>query len=385
MSKKKVKRSTVPLFAYTDESGNTGQNLFDPAQPYFFTGTLLANENVDAEGKELHKKLLHKVSEKELHGNKLGLAKINLIAAEIREFFQRYQATFVFTQVEKSHHAASRLCFALLDSDYNKAVSPVHDHFPIFHRKLALDIYSCLSHVDAKAFWEAYEALDLDRFVTILENIRMRIFERILDARGRTLLLDALTWAIANPEEILRAARTKSDSVNVLALDLLVAGIHASTSKDSRIIVFRHDEQNQFGKEIAANFELGKNVAADFGIDSILWGMRRSERFDCSIEMLSSDMSFGLQLVDVALYLACQVIPGNFVSRNDDCAALCGHIMANGYIQDFTLQGMKDSFRRQYEEFMAREIAPDQIEKARKVRDQIEAARIRKMTFKNID
>lgn len=377
---KKNKRTIVPLFAYTDESGNTGQNLFDPAQPYFFTGTLLTKADVDVEGVKLHSELLARLGVKELHGNQLGIGKINSIAAEIQAFFEAQSATFVFTQVEKRHHAASRLCFAILDSDYNKAVSPLHDLSAIFHRKLALDIYSCLSHGDARDFWEAYESVDLEKFVQILENIRMRIIERISDHRGRTLLTDALSWAIANPGEILRAARTKTDSVNVLALDLLVSGVHASTSKGSRIVAFRHDEQEQFGKEIASNFELGKNVKADFAVDSMMWGMRRSERFACEIEMYPSQKSFGLQLIDVALYLASQVILGTYVSRGDACADLCYFIMNSGHLQDFTYQGLQDSFRQQYQEFMARDISSEQLEKGRQLRDQMEVARIKRMT-----
>lgn len=380
MSKKKKKQSVVPLFAYTDESGNTGQNLFDPAQPYFFTGTLLTKADVDLEGTNLHCELLGKLGVKELHGNQLGLAKINLIADEIRSFLESYGATFIFTQVEKRHHAASRLCFAILDSDYNKAVSPLHDLSAIFHRKLALDIRACLTHGEVRDFWEAFESVNLKKFVEILENVRMRVLERISDARGRSLLMDALSWAIANPRELLRGARTKVDSVNVLALDLLVAGVQKFTSKDARVVVFRHDVQDQFGKEIAVNFELGKNVKADFGVESLVWGMKRSERFSCPIEMLSSDKSFGLQLVDIALYLASQAFVGTYKPRQDDCAALCDYILTNGYLQDFTYVGMLKSFEGQYRASMAREITSSQLEEGRKTVDRIEVARQKRMS-----
>lgn len=377
---KKNKRKTVALFAYTDESGNTGQNLFDPAQPYFFTGTLLTRADVDVEGTDLHVKLLARLGVTELHGNQIGLGRINLIAAEILQFLQTYGAQFVFTQVEKRHHAAGRLCFAILDSDYNKAVSPAHDLHLIFHRKLALDIYSCLTYGDARAFWEAFESVDLPKFVKLLGDIRMRISDRISDPRSKTLLSEALSWAISNPGEILRAARTKTDSVNLLALGLLIRGIHATISKNSRVITFRHDEQNQFGKEIAAHFELRKNVKDDIGIDSLKYEMRQSERFLCPIEILPSHKSFGLQLVDVALYLASQAILGTFVSRQDECAVLCSYIVENGHIQDFTYEGLCNSFESQYEEYMGRDITPEQLERASQLRDRVEVARTTRMT-----
>ena len=33
--------SKIPLFAFVDETGNTGHNLFDEAQPNFFTAALI--------------------------------------------------------------------------------------------------------------------------------------------------------------------------------------------------------------------------------------------------------------------------------------------------------------------------------------------------------
>ncbi len=35
------------FIVYTDESGNTGENLFDTSQPYFWTGTLVSLFDID--------------------------------------------------------------------------------------------------------------------------------------------------------------------------------------------------------------------------------------------------------------------------------------------------------------------------------------------------
>ena len=39
--------SKIPLFAYVDETGNTGHNLFDEAQPDFFTAALVTKGDFD--------------------------------------------------------------------------------------------------------------------------------------------------------------------------------------------------------------------------------------------------------------------------------------------------------------------------------------------------
>ena len=38
------------LYAYSDETGNTGNNLFDEEQPYFWTGTLISECDIENEG-----------------------------------------------------------------------------------------------------------------------------------------------------------------------------------------------------------------------------------------------------------------------------------------------------------------------------------------------
>ena len=98
----KTKRNRArDLFAYTDESGNTGQNLFDETQPHFWTGTLLTNADVDLTGQTVHQTWLSRLQVSELHGSALGIGKINKISAELRVFLQAHSSRFVFTQIEK--------------------------------------------------------------------------------------------------------------------------------------------------------------------------------------------------------------------------------------------------------------------------------------------
>lgn len=371
------------LFAYTDESGNTGQNLFDEAQPHFWTGTLLTNADVDLTGQTVHQTWLSSLGISELHGNAMGIGKINRISAELKVFLQAHASRFVFTQIEKRFHAAARLSFTILDSDFNKAVSPMHDLTSIFHRKMALDTFSFLTHGEAKAFWSAYESRDLSQFVQILDNLRLRIYERHTDSRGRQLLLDALNWAAANPHEILRSTRTDKDSPNILALNLLLGGIHKTTGKRSRIVRFLHDEQNQFGREMANNFELAKNVRGFADESTFLFRMERIEKFVCPIEMAASQKSIGLQITDVVLYLMSQYLENSYQPRLDDCGSLCEYVTQSSVLEVFTYNGLKDSLTSQYSELMNREFTPDQIERAQQLRDQIEERRVKRMTSRN--
>ena len=49
--------SKIPLYAYVDDTGNTGHNLFDEAQPDFFTVALITKRSFDASYHELTSKI----------------------------------------------------------------------------------------------------------------------------------------------------------------------------------------------------------------------------------------------------------------------------------------------------------------------------------------
>lgn len=91
--------------AYTDEAGHTGLNLFDPAQPWFWTGTLLSRFSVQTQGAGLMRDLSALLGRPVLHANQLGIRKLELIAGPLKGFLERIDAHFVFTAIEKRHLA----------------------------------------------------------------------------------------------------------------------------------------------------------------------------------------------------------------------------------------------------------------------------------------
>lgn len=371
--------TTTKLFAYTDESGNTGLNLFDSDQPYFWTGTLLTNSDVDRTGLDQHNAWISMLGTKELHGNELGIGRLNRIATSLKSFLEKNQSRFVFTKIEKRYHAVARLAFTILDSDFNKAVSPIHDSTTVFHRKMSHDIFSFLSYGEIKAFWSAYETRDLSIFIEILDNLRLRIFERHPDARGRELLLDAVNYACANARDIFQSRRSDTDSPNVLALDLLLGGIHKVTSDPSRVVMFRHDEQKQFGRTMAESFEQAKNVRGFTEPATFMFRMERVERFVCPIQLVPSHSSIGLQIIDLAIYLISQYLSGAYRLREDDCGALTEYIINKSSITEFTHNQLVELINEDYGKLMSREITPEALERARQTRDLLEVRRIQRM------
>src|SRR5262249_39731384 len=93
------------LFAYTDESGNTGMNLFDPAQPWFWTVTLVAPHDLDPPAQDGIARWSSALAVPEIHGNELGLRRLEEIAWPVQVFLVERDCHFIITRLEKRHHS----------------------------------------------------------------------------------------------------------------------------------------------------------------------------------------------------------------------------------------------------------------------------------------
>ena len=118
MAKKKNRRRTraarVPLYVYADDSGNSGLNLFDEQQPYYWTAALLSPVDIQAVGLKDHKRWTSQLNVSELHGALLGVDGIEQIAIEMRDFFKKHGCRFVFSMVEKRYLAGTMLAQLVL-------------------------------------------------------------------------------------------------------------------------------------------------------------------------------------------------------------------------------------------------------------------------------
>jgi len=216
----------IPTFAYTDETGNTGLNLFDPWQPFFWTGTLLTPVDLDRLDPAIHRACLERVGCTELHGNQLGLTGIEKVAGKLQRLLYRYRMRFLFTRVDKKHLAGTKFIDTLMDSGINQAVSNLH-YGVRFHRLyLAQAIVALLTIEDRREFWEVYAKADAKGFVRTLLRLKGRVETYIEDPRTRQLLLDAIAWALVHPEPLLEGTRSEMDSPNVVALTLLIEMLH---------------------------------------------------------------------------------------------------------------------------------------------------------------
>jgi hypothetical protein len=110
------------MYAYVDESGNTGYRIFDPEQPVFVTAALMTKTNFDAVRKGDLAMIAKKVSAGALHANELGVGRIEEIADDLLRVIKQADARFFVSRLEKRYLAAAKIFDTYFDAGENLAV-----------------------------------------------------------------------------------------------------------------------------------------------------------------------------------------------------------------------------------------------------------------------
>jgi len=118
--------SKLPLYAYIDETGNTGHNLFDSAQPDFFTAALITKGDFDLAFATPTKAIAQKLGTQSLHGRELGLGKLESAAPDFLRLLYAANANFFVSRVEKKYLLGTKVFDSLFDSGENAGVAWHH-------------------------------------------------------------------------------------------------------------------------------------------------------------------------------------------------------------------------------------------------------------------
>jgi hypothetical protein len=113
------------MYAYVDESGNTGYQIFDPEQPLFVTAAMMTKTNFDAVRNVDLAAVARKVGAAALHANELGVSRIEEIADDLLKIIKKADARFFVSRLEKRYLAAAKVYDTYFDDPRSGGVSRV--------------------------------------------------------------------------------------------------------------------------------------------------------------------------------------------------------------------------------------------------------------------
>lgn len=183
--------STLPLYAYVDETGNTGHNLFDAAQPDFYTAALITKGDFDLAFAGATRAIADRLGTPSLHGKELGVARLESASSEILRILRAAKATFFVSRVEKRYLLGTKVFDTIFDSGENAAVAWHDYNFRPLKVALAFKVSFCLDEDTAKLFWKCILEPVEAKAYAMLPDICNRILENISvipDARSREII-----------------------------------------------------------------------------------------------------------------------------------------------------------------------------------------------------
>ena len=299
------------MYFYVDESGHTGANLFDDAQPMLYYGVLSSKLNVDLVAEAGVARLRSRLGVDRLHANVLGNGPLVTVARELVRIQKQIDFRFDIYRVAKPDHAI--ICFfdQVFDQGLNPAMTWTGYWTPLRYVAL-LKIASLFDAGLAKQAWDARISVDDDVAHNGLREVCRILIDRLdqlPDVRSRQLLGDALSWVVSNPAAIGYNVPDKKAILqitpNIIGFQTVMHGIAGRIQRAKRqaqkIIVDHQSQFNKAQRTLADFYASARNLEWASGPGMPKMNMKNMPVVP--IEFSSSGASAGLELVDLHLWV----------------------------------------------------------------------------------
>jgi len=372
------------MYAYIDESGNTGSNLFDVTQPTYLTAALMTRTNFDVRFQRKLDSVASKIGCKELHASIIGMQKIEPVAKDLLKIIKEADARFCVSRVEKKYLLVAKLVDVLFDSFENKAV-PWHVYnLPELKSLLVIKVASILQEDVAKLFWSAIvekkEVRSKEYFQEAIQKLGKSI-TMLSDQRSSALIGDAIKWASDNPEAINTHVSDKVVRLghlpNPIAFRHLLDGIEDQSTKWKRgVTEIKHDRQGQFQKTLS----MWHSFYTTKQIDMNEWPFgdlaKKSRLIDSLFVVSSATDSAGIQVIDTILWLLKQELEQKSLESN--CSALTKHVFRKMHVHDLSFINC-ETILKSCQNFDMSLLSEQQVFELQKIRETLESNRLKEI------
>ncbi len=378
------------MFAYVDETGNTGSNLFDEAQPDFFTAALVTKSNFDLVREDAVRSLSRSIGVDSLHASVLGFGPIEKIAPRLLAILKEADARFFISRVEKRYLLATKLFDTFFDSGENPAAHWTFYNFRLLRLMLCFKVATIITYGIAEQFWAMLMAKRESDARAMIPGICDALLERvhvIVDQRSRDIVTETLTWSRAHPEALdifISGRQAKNGHMpNMVAFANLLEGLEDFSKRwDRPLRKIVHDRQSQFEETLREWHRMFSNASDEPvhrpGETYVIQKVAGS-----TFAVSASDESAGIQVADTVLWLYRQVLSGKGIPRAS--ARLLNHVFKKAWQSDFSFDGVGRFADEKHRELMERDIPDMAITAGAEMRASMEAHRQKVMQLYEID
>lgn len=364
------------MFGYIDESGHTGSNLFDPAQPTFYNGAFTTKTNFDVLSEKRLNVIARSVGFDSLHANELGAERIAKIAGPIWQLLSKVDFHFIVSKTPKTDFAVIKFFDTIFDSGENLAVPWISYNSRALRNMLLLRVAMILDENLLKKFWDGLLDTNRSRSTAAVSQVLSALLERLdelPDERTREVVGRAFRWVIENPEvldyHVATKAHRRGHMPNMATFPDLLRGLDAKAKKWKRKVVeIKIDRQSQFDSALQEWHKLHTNAApghVNFPGESEKFPIRvvAGSRMTKS----SSTDSGGIQMVDLFLWLLRQ--RDSHRPMPDECIALFTLMSQRSVLYELSLTHIADWTETTLHKIWAADLTPEHEATGKALRD----------------
>lgn len=354
------------MFLHIDESGNTGNNLFDQNQPVLSYGVLSSRWDVDAHAEKQHRAILETLGTDSIHANQLGSVGLERIAQQLIELHEQYRFSFDYYFIDKPSFTVVTFFNAVFDAGINPAMK-----WDWYWTPLRFPLLGVLSEIlDEELRRESWRLClvprenlepEYPKIAELLSKTLDALKQYRLPARFVEVLRDALEYGVDNPHEMDFGIYSQTAlSPNTIGFQFVLTAIaYRQKIHKQKALGIVVDLQTQFNGAQVQTYEIQSKIASSLrgdgsGRDRLLTHPFLSDvREDTEtlidhfpeeqLAISASDESFGLQLVDTYLWLANRSMKGLDVPRA--LQPVIDSVMSEGMIDGISMDSMAKRWR----------------------------------------
>ena len=345
-----------PMHFYVDESGHTGLNLFDDAQPILYYGVLSSPVDLNVDARVHVERLRDILGVGRLHANELGVDKLTTICQQLDTIQRKNDICFDIYRITKADHAVISFFDQVFDQGLNKAV-PWTAYWTPLRYPLLLKVASLFDSQTLEKSWDARIERDERKSNEILVEVLQTLLERvdfIGDVRLKEIINDAFRWAIKYPEEIHYNIYSKKDllqiSPNLIGFQSVLHGIASRLKREGgKALSVIVDQQSQFNKAqkwITDFYRHAREIPMEVGPGLPVMDLTHIP--DVSISCVAGSTNVGLELVDVYLWLFKRYFEGKPLSA--PLTNLIGKQFNRGYTDQVSLNAIAERWTKFFAE-----------------------------------
>lgn len=313
------------MYFYIDESGNTGNNLFDNNQPVLSYGVLSSKTNLDLLGKRFHRKMLNELRVDAIHANVLGVDKLTKISHLLFDLQKKMRLDFDYFFINKVDYALTMFFESVFDAGLNPAVK-WDAYWTPMRFLLMIKLSSILDEEILKESWSLCIDKNIEKrskeITTLLEELIKRLAVSGLDSRSKEIIRDAFQYGADNPLKLdFGTPDQKMISPNAVCFQFVISAMARRILKSGRkdafqILVDRQSEFNDAQRQTHSHASLiseGLSNASDNERKQFLFHpyfenlsdeeILRKGTPKKAITISNSEDSVGLQITDTYLWI----------------------------------------------------------------------------------